>query len=438
MDLQGYVLYSSDNETRRYEFPQQILPAGGFLALNLTELGIRAGNEDRLILLAPGGQRVVDAQEVVTPLRGRSPQHDQRWLLPSQPTFGQANAFQLDDRIVINELMYHAPGFYSPQLDQLFENPEEWVELYNRSQTDTVDLSGWRFTQGIDYAIPAGTLLGPNSYLVISNDPETLLRMRPGLLPAQVLGPFSRQLANGGETVELSDALGNPADTVRYYDGGRWASEADASAASLELRDPYSDNSVAESWAASDESARSVWQTITYSGVGRNNSGDPTQYNELVLGLHDDGEVLIDDIRVVEKPGTPEARQLIQNGTFESDGLGSEAAKWRIIGNHHGTVVADPDDPENQVLRLVANGPTEHMHNHAETTLKFGDTYVRLSNTHDVRDLLPSSLDQRLESIQFAAVLQSAAVDDAAGAAIERGHARADQFALRSQYGSDL
>ena len=56
---------------------------------------------------------------------------------------------------------------------------------------------------------------------------------------------------------------------------------------------------------------------------------------------------------------------------------GNEAATWRIIGNHGGTVIADPDDPENQVLRLVATGPTEHMHNHAETTLKYGDEYVR-------------------------------------------------------------
>ena len=48
----------------------------------------------------------------------------------------------------------------------------------------------------------------------------------------------------------------------------------------------------------------------------------PSQYNELVLGLLDDGEVLIDDIRVVENPGTAEARQLIQNGDFQSDALG--------------------------------------------------------------------------------------------------------------------
>ena len=56
---------------------------------------------------------------------------------PVRRPSGRPNQFQINDNIVINELMYHAPGFYSPQLDQLFDNPEEWIELYNRSQTET-------------------------------------------------------------------------------------------------------------------------------------------------------------------------------------------------------------------------------------------------------------------------------------------------------------
>src|SRR5439155_2974659 len=42
--------------------------------------------------------------------------------------------------------------------------------------------------------------------------------------------------------------------------------------------------------------------------------------------------------------------------------------KWRIIGNHHGEAIDDPDQPGNKVLRLVATGATEHMSNHGETT----------------------------------------------------------------------
>ena len=38
--------------------------------------------------------------------------------------------------------------------------------------------------------------------------------------------------------------------------------------------------------------------------------------------------------------------------------------------------IADPEDPTNQVLQLLATGPTEHMHNHAETTFADGAPIV--------------------------------------------------------------
>src|SRR5690606_37617042 len=64
----------------------------------------------------------------------------------------------------------------------------------------------------------------------------------------------------------------------------------------------------------------------------------------------------------------------------------SEAATWRIIGTHrHSEVIVDPDDPSNQVLRFVATGPTEHMHNHAETTLKNGASFVSIANGREYR-----------------------------------------------------
>ena len=54
-------------------------------------------------------------------------------------------------------------------------------------------------------------------------------------------------------------------------------------------------------------------------GVAGRNGNDPTIYNEFLLGLLDAGVVMIDDVSVVENPDTDEARELIQNGTFESD-----------------------------------------------------------------------------------------------------------------------
>jgi hypothetical protein len=245
------------------------------------------------------------------------------------------------------------------------ESSEEWIELYNRGAAP-VDMSGWKLSDAVDFTFPAGTVLGPDQYLVISKDSAGLATKYPS---ATILGNYSGSLSHSDELIQLLDAVGNPADEVHYYDGKPWPGAADAGGSSMELRDPNSDNSKPEAWAASDESDKSSWKTYTYSGVAANLNGDPTQWNEFVMGLLDSGEVLLDDITVTD---TTAGTVLLQNGTFEN---GTTA--WRIIGNE-GTskVILDPANSSNHVLDLIATGATESMHNHAETTLKNGLTVV--------------------------------------------------------------
>ena len=255
---------------------------------------------------------------------------------------------------------------------------EEWIELFNRSETETVDLSEWRLSDGIDFEFEPGTKIGPGQFLVVANDPAALRAKHPGLAADTVLGPFGGTLSNGGELIQLRDPNDNPADRVDYRDSGRWPENANGGYSSLELLDPDADNALAEAWEASDESGRSSWQTYTYRDTGEQGiRTDPSRYNEFLFGLLRDGEFLIDDISVVQNPGTPDAQQLIQNGTFDADTVGGQPDKWRIIGNQHGVVAVDPDDPTNQVVHLRASGNTSHEHNNAGTTLKAGDELVR-------------------------------------------------------------
>lgn len=234
---------------------------------------------------------------------------------------------------------------------------EEWIELYNRS-SQTVDMSGWRLNKAVNFTFPAGTTLGPDQYLVIAKDAPTLRTAYPS---ARILGDYSGSLSHSSDTIQLLDPNGNPDDEVTYYDGKPWPGAADAGGSSMELRDPNADNSKPQAWAASDESTKSSWKTYTYSAVAANLNGDPTQWNEFVMGLLDSGEMLLDDITVTDlTAGT----SLLQNGTFETG-----ATAWRIIGNH-GTskVIVDPTSSSNHVLDFIATGATESMHNHAETT----------------------------------------------------------------------
>ncbi len=239
------------------------------------------------------------------------------------------------------------------------ESPESWIELFNRG-SDAIDLTGWRFSSGIDFRFAQGTMLGAGDYLVVAKDPDYMRSNYPGL---NVLGPFTNRLSFRSDRLVLKDRFDNTTDEVHYFDKKPWPTYPDGGGSSLELRNPWADNERPESWAASLESSRSSWSTYTYRGIAENILG-PTIWNEFVMGLLDAGECLIDDLRVIESPNTSPV-DLLQNGSFET-GLSA----WRALGTHgRSRVEADTDDPANHVLHLVTTGPTDHLHNHLETTL---------------------------------------------------------------------
>ena len=132
------------------------------------------------------------------------------------------------------------------------------------------------------------------------------------------------------------------------------------------MRDPNADNSRGEAWAASDETTTSSWNQYSIRRIAATDTG-PIIWNEFAMGLLDDGEILIDDVSLIEDPDG-QAIQKIQNGSFTNDTLDTEPAKWRILGNQQGIVVQDPDDASNKALKLTASGPTYYLYNNAETT----------------------------------------------------------------------
>ena len=271
---------------------------------------------------------------------------------PSEPILGpNVGPFaELDSDVVLSELMYHPT-----------DGPE-FIELFNRGAAP-VDLSGWQFVDAIEYVFPEGSLLDVGEHLVLTDDAERFAAVYPDTLAA---GVFEGGLASGGERLALQDACGRLRDEVRYFADGRWPVAADGGGSSLELRDPNADNAAAEAWAASDESARGVWEEVRYRAVASASPVGPDgQWEELVVGLFGAGTVLLDDLHVVEDPDGA-ATELLSEGTFDAN----TTPHWRFLGTHERSgTTPDPDDVENPVLRLVATGPTEHMHNHAETTL---------------------------------------------------------------------
>lgn len=249
-------------------------------------------------------------------------------------TLGGSNASPWTGSIVINEIMYHPISG---------NDDDQYIELFNRGP-GTVNVGYWRFTDGIDYTIPAGTTIGSSNYLVIAKNVTNLLAKYPGQLGSwNTVGPFNGRLSHGGERLVLAkpDDLDLPLqdyviqDEVTYSDG--WGDWTDGGGSSLELKDPRSDNRLEMNWAGSDETQKTtnLWTLVSFTGTVhrgfpiQDDLMPPHSPNELCVALLDAGECLVDDVAVSKNGGA----NLLANGTFES-GTGDWFSEWYRKGNH--------------------------------------------------------------------------------------------------------
>ena len=270
-----------------------------------------------------------------------------QWLTGT-PTPGEPNVVPREERIVISEIFYNPPE----------EREGEFIELLNRSD-EAVDLTGFRFTRGVDFDFPAGTVLAAGERLVLAESAD-LLRDVYGY--DGFVGEFEGQLANGGENLRLIDSNGNVVDEVRYFDGGEWSIWADGRGSSLELVDPRQDNDFPSAWEASDESDKSSWEELSYVAERYVPSGE----SELHLLFVERGECLIDDVTIRAGDGD---ENFVPNGDFEENTRG-----WRIEGTHvhSGRTTADKYSGE-ACLHLAASGKGDSGCNRIEA-----DTSPRL------------------------------------------------------------
>ncbi|MBN2128581.1 MAG: lamin tail domain-containing protein, partial [Sedimentisphaerales bacterium] len=190
---------------------------------------------------------------------GRYPDAGADWQAFEKPTPGGANASPGD--IVISEIMYHP--YHLPLEPENLGG--EWIELSNTGAVP-VDLSGWRFTEGVDFVFPEVVLAGGDR-LVVAADVGAFSSLHPGV--KNVVGGWAGRLRNSGETIELRDASDEVVDAIRYADEGEWAvrelgpedynhrgwvwrDDHDGGGKSLELVNPELPNEHGQNWTASD------------------------------------------------------------------------------------------------------------------------------------------------------------------------------------------
>ena len=139
--------------------------------------------------------------------------------------------------IVINEIHYN-PDVKTEHV--------EFVELYNAG-SNTVDLSGWYFSDGVNFTFPTGTPLPASGYVVVAQDPAAV----QSKFGVSALGPWTGTLNNNGEKIVLRNALGEMEDEVEYQLGFPWPTVGDPPGYSIELVNPSFDNNLGGNWRAS-------------------------------------------------------------------------------------------------------------------------------------------------------------------------------------------
>ncbi|PYI83082.1 MAG: hypothetical protein DME26_15770, partial [Verrucomicrobia bacterium] len=246
-------------------------------------------------------------------------------------TPGTNNAAIRVSDVVINEIMYHP---ISEDAD------DEFVELHNRS-ANSISLAGWKLSDAITFTFPTNAVIPPNGYLVVAHDAVRLMTNYANLNPANTLGNFAGTLSDRGDRLALTmpdlvvtfqtnnnvvtattNLIHITVDEETYGTGGRWGKWSDGGGSSLERVDPHSDGRLAPHWADSDETAKSGWVNIEFTGVLDNGNGTA---DSLQIFLQGAGECLIDDVEVSVQGGA----NLVPNSTFEDT-----VTNWFFQGTH--------------------------------------------------------------------------------------------------------
>lgn len=147
------------------------------------------------------------------------------------------------ENLVVTELNYHPAD---PSVDEMNEgfldqDDFEFIEMMNIS-TETIDLSGAHFSEGIDFAFPLGKMLAPGQRTLVVKNSAAIQERYPTVLISAIAGEFQNDsgLKNSSERVTLLSAADEVIFSIKYSDKSPWPESADGAGASLTLIDPFS------------------------------------------------------------------------------------------------------------------------------------------------------------------------------------------------------
>ena len=239
--------------------PGTVIPAGGTLYATPNAMAFRARSEG-----PTGGMRLF----VQGNYDGQLPNSGGAFqivaadgeIVNSASFTGETSTLQ--ENLRISELMYNPLGASEAELaadNSLVGDDFEYIELVNVSDTETLDLQGVQFTEGVTFDFtgsPVSELAPGAKTLVVRNADAFRIRYGDQLM-GLIAGEFSDSsaLRDSSETLTLVDDSGSTVAQFQYSDQGDqgWPTRADGGGSSLQVTDLAGDYNDGANWHASSE-----------------------------------------------------------------------------------------------------------------------------------------------------------------------------------------
>tara|TARA_R110000868_G_scaffold304437_7_gene565052 strand:+ start:25146 stop:29834 length:4689 start_codon:yes stop_codon:yes gene_type:complete len=175
-----------------------------------------------------------------------------------------------DSELVINEINYNSSDSF---------DSEDWVEFFNASKR-ALDISGWTFIDGSrkqTFVFNSGTVLSANSFIVVARNVDKFKALYPNV--SVETDTMNTGLSGNGESLYLYRNDGYLVDSLIFTDSNPWPGAADGNGSTLELMNPWLDNSRPENWRASlTTGTPSETNTVFIVSNENNYLDDPTEF----------------------------------------------------------------------------------------------------------------------------------------------------------------
>jgi hypothetical protein len=276
------------------------------------------GSDPRL----PGGSlspSAIKYDAATPPVLGASATLIARSVVSNVWSASTQTQFTVELPIRITEMMYH-PGDRTAAEIAAGVNDDgdfEYIELFNKSATETIELGGMRFIEGIELTL-SDQSLAPGEYGVVVRSIMGF-RARYGN-SIRILGEFGGtpedfQLSNSGERITLIDAGGGLIQTFAYTDD--WYPATDGSGNSLVIRDATA--------------AVSTWENASAWRASLGTSGSPGRSDTLPGDLNGDGIAGLADLAILQRHFGKTSGATLAQGDLTGDGMVNRADVARFV-----------------------------------------------------------------------------------------------------------